>query len=56
MRRNCNFHPIQVKYLAPEVINQYYNNKCDIWSLGIVLYALLLGNAPFTGNSDEIII
>ena len=45
---------MQIQYLAPEMINQYYNHQCDIWSLGILLYALLSGNAPFTGASDSL--
>lgn len=56
MRRHSNPVSMQIQYLAPEMINQYYNHQCDIWSLGILLYALLSGNAPFTGNSDSIII
>ena len=27
-----------------------YNKKCDIWSLGIIMYILLCGYAPFSGN------
>lgn len=47
---------MQIHYIAPEVINKYYNNKCDIWSLGILLYVLLSGNAPFLGKEHEAII
>ena len=39
--------------MAPEVINKYYNMKCDVWSLGIVLYVLMCGNAPFIGSNNE---
>lgn len=42
-------------YLAPEVIIGSYNNKCDIWSCGVIMYTLLSGTFPFNGNtSDEV--
>jgi len=43
-------------YIAPEVITGNYNEKCDVWSAGIVLYVLLWGNCPFDANSDQRII
>ena len=34
-------------YLAPEVIKNNYTAKCDIWSIGVITYALLSGRVPF---------
>ena len=34
-------------YTAPEIVHGLYNYKCDIWSLGILLYLLLSGYLPF---------
>lgn len=40
-------------FMAPEVLKSCYTHKCDIWSLGCVLYMLLAGKLPFFGKSRE---
>ena len=40
-------------YMAPEVIKQNYNNKCDLWSIGVILYILITGDIPFEGKNEE---
>ena len=40
-------------YLSPEAIKGSYTEKCDIWSLGIILYILLSGYPPFMGENDN---
>ena len=40
-------------YIAPEVLNSEYTSKCDIWSLGVILYILLSGKPPFVGKAED---
>lgn len=39
------------EYMSPEIITGSYNDKCDVWSLGIILHLLLVGYFPFTGDT-----
>jgi MAP kinase interacting serine/threonine kinase len=44
------------EFMAPEVVDAFvgsasgYDKRCDLWSLGIVMYILLCGYPPFYGN------
>jgi calcium-dependent protein kinase len=42
-----------IYYIAPEVFKNYYNEKADIWSIGIILYTMLCGHPPFRGNKED---
>ena len=43
-------------YIAPEVLNKNYNEKCDTWSVGVILYMFLVGKPPFNGKDNSEIV
>jgi calcium-dependent protein kinase len=45
-----------LSYQAPEVMNGYYTNSCDLWSCGVIMYTLLVGFPPFYAQSDAAIV
>ena len=43
------------EYLAPEVVEAFindmsYDKRCDLWSLGVIVFIMLSGKCPFTGK------
>lgn len=37
------------EYAAPEIFLGSYDQQCDMWSFGVILHVMLLGELPFRG-------
>mmetsp|Transcript_31114 Transcript_31114/g.40028 ORF Transcript_31114/g.40028 Transcript_31114/m.40028 type:complete len:590 (+) Transcript_31114:17-1786(+) len=51
LRKNCG----SSAYMAPEVIKgDYYDFRCDVWSVGVTIYQMITGNKLFYGSEESI--
>ena len=54
LSRNCNSNIGTTIYMAPEILEgKEYNYKCDLWSIGIIIYKLYYGKSPFLGITED---
>lgn len=42
-----------LSYVAPEVLAKCYTSQCDLWSLGVIVFILLVGYMPFSGSNER---
>eukprot|EP00435_Cladocopium_sp_Y103_P011757 s666_g3.t1 len=42
-----------LSYAAPEVLAKSYTSQCDLWSLGVIVFILLVGYMPFAGSDER---
>lgn len=40
-------------YISPCCLNKSYDKSCDLWSVGVIAYILLVGYPPFNGNDNK---
>ena len=53
LSRNCNKYSGTLLYMPPEILKrQEYNYKCNLWSIGIIIYQLINGKPPYIGNNE----
>ena len=44
--------------MAPEILEgkKDYDNKCDLWSIGIIMYQLLFNKIPYIGENEIVLL
>ena len=42
-------------FMAPEMINGYYKQHCDLWSVGVITYLMLFGTLPFYAEDAQVL-
>ena len=43
--------------MAPEILKgEKYDNRCDLWSLGIIIYQLFFRRPPFQGEREYVLL
>lgn len=40
-------------YLSPQVLEKNYTEKCDLWSVGVMMYQFVTGMMPFEGDTNH---
>ena len=54
MSQNYSTHAGTPTIMAPEILEgEDYNDKCDIWSLGITIYYMLFKDLPYNGKCES---
>ena len=57
MSQKFNTHAGTRIAMAPEILEgKEYNTKCDLWSLGVIIYQLYTKKFPFEGEFDNVIL
>ena len=58
LSKKCNTHIGTLTTMAPEILEgkNEYNYKCDLWSIGIIIYRLLFKESPYPGLTENAIL
>ena len=49
----CNTHAGTPFTMAPEILNdEEYNYKCDLWSLGVIIYQMFFKQYPYNSSTE----
>ena len=43
-------------FMAPEIFDKKYDLKVDVWSIGVILFCMIMVRLPFDGENDNEVI
>ena len=53
LTRKCRTHAGTILTMAPEILNEEeYDSKCDLWSLGVIIYQLAFKQYPYNAQTE----
>ena len=60
-QRLDDLHPVDIKnlayfYVSPEMLKKNFNEKTDLWSIGVIVYELLVGKPPYLSKDKHDIV
>ena len=52
-KHSLDVNKLSYVYVSPDILKKNYNEKTDMWSLGIIIYEILIGKNPYSSKDKR---